>query len=129
MSALQVWWASISVTEMVWLTLGILAQLMFTLRFVVQWIASERAGRSVMPEMFWYFSFIGGAMLLIYAIYRMDPVFIVGQASGLFVYSRNIYFIWRGRRSVLVRGDKSAPASPLSPHPASPHAPHHRLQS
>lgn len=108
MSALQGWWASVSATELVWLTLGMVAQLMFTLRFVVQWIASERARRSVMPETFWYFSFVGGVMLLIYAIYRMDPVFILGQASGLFIYGRNIYFIWRGRRGVLVRGEKAA---------------------
>lgn len=108
MSALQGWWASVSATELVWLTLGMVAQLMFTLRFVVQWIASERARRSVMPETFWYFSFVGGVMLLIYAIYRMDPVFILGQASGLFIYGRNIYFIWQGRRGVLVRGEKAA---------------------
>ena len=108
MSALQGWWASVSATELVWLTLGMVAQLMFTLRFVVQWIASERARRSVMPETFWYFSFVGGVMLLIYAIYRLDPVFILGQASGLFIYSRNIYFIWQGRRDVRIRGEKAA---------------------
>ena len=107
MSGLQDWWTSVSTTELVWLTLGMAAQLMFTLRFVVQWIASERARRSVMPEAFWYFSFIGGAMLLVYATYRMDPVFILGQASGLFIYSRNIFFIWQGRRELLVRGEKT----------------------
>lgn len=105
MSVLRDWWGSVSATELVWLTLGMVAQLMFTLRFVVQWIASERARRSVMPETFWYFSFVGGVMLLIYAIYRMDPVFILGQASGLFIYGRNIYFIWQGGRDVLVRGE------------------------
>ena len=99
MSALRTWWSAISTTELVWLTLGMAAQLMFTLRFVVQWIASERARRSVMPEAFWYFSFVGGLMLLLYAIYRRDPVFILGQASGLFIYSRNIYFVWRGKRA------------------------------
>lgn len=108
MSALYDWWASVSTKELVWLTLGMTAQLMFTLRFVVQWLASERARRSVMPEIFWYFSFVGGAMLLIYAVYRMDPVFILGQASGLFIYSRNIYFIWQGRRDVLVAAEKTA---------------------
>ncbi len=98
MPAMHDWWMNIPTRELVWLALGMTAQLMFTLRFVVQWIATERARRSIVPETFWYFSFAGGAMLLVYAIYRRDPVFIVGQASGLFIYSRNIYFLWQGSR-------------------------------
>jgi len=77
----------------IWLVIGFLAQAMFTMRFIIQWIASERAGKSIVPVAFWYFSFFGGAMLLSYAVYRMDPVFILGQAMGLFVYSRNLYLI------------------------------------
>ena len=88
-----------------WVILGFVAQGFFTMRFVVQWIASERARRSVVPETFWYFSFAGGLMLLLYAIYRLDPVFILGQASGLFIYARNIVFIREHKR-------KLAPASP-----------------
>ena len=99
MSALGAWWANVSTTELVWVALGFLAQLMFTTRFVVQWLASERARRSVVPEAFWYFSFLGGSMLLAYAIYRLDPVFILGQAMGLFIYARNIFFIWLGKRA------------------------------
>lgn len=95
LSALSLWWASVSMSELIWLGVGFSAQLMFSLRFLVQWIASERARASVVPEIFWYFSLAGGTMLLIYAIYRMDPVFILGQATGLIIYSRNIYFIWR----------------------------------
>jgi lipid-A-disaccharide synthase-like uncharacterized protein len=87
------WWASTPATEKVWLGVGFLAQLMFSMRFIVQWIASERARRSIVPETFWYFSLFGGAMLLAYAIYRLDPVFMLGQAMGLIIYSRNIYFI------------------------------------
>jgi lipid-A-disaccharide synthase-like uncharacterized protein len=97
-SNLAIWWASISTTELVWLTIGFSAQAMFTMRFVIQWLASERARRSIVPETFWYFSFAGGLMLFIYAIYRMDPVFILGQGSGLFIYARNIVFIWRAKR-------------------------------
>lgn len=82
--------------DMIWLALGFLGQAMFTMRFVVQWIHSERQRRSVIPVAFWYFSLAGGALLLTYAIYRMDPVFILGQAAGLFVYGRNLYFITRG---------------------------------
>ena len=84
-------------TELIWLTIGFGAQLMFSMRFIVQWIASERARQSVVPEIFWYFSLAGGAMLLTYAIYRLDPVFILGQLTGLVIYSRNIFFIWQAK--------------------------------
>ena len=80
-------------TNQIWLTIGFGAQAMFSARFLVQWIASERAGESVVPMAFWYLSLAGGSLLLSYAIYKLDPVFIVGQAAGLFVYSRNIYII------------------------------------
>ncbi len=73
--------------------IGYVAQVMFAMRFVVQWIASERAGRSVVPTAFWVFSIGGGLMLLGYAIYRKDPVFIIGQAFGVFVYLRNLQFV------------------------------------
>src|ERR1700738_5525087 len=76
-----------------WLSLGFFAQALVTARFLVQWIASERAGKSVMPIAFWFFSIGGGALLLVYALYRRDPVFIAGQALGLVVYLRNLYFI------------------------------------
>lgn len=93
------WIARTGWAEIVWLTVGFFAQAMFSARFLVQWIASERVRRSIVPEAFWYFSFAGGAMLLAYAIYRQDPVFILGQAFGLLVYARNIYFIWSERRA------------------------------
>jgi lipid-A-disaccharide synthase-like uncharacterized protein len=80
-----------------WVAFGFAAQIMFTGRFAVQWFASERAGRSVVPPSFWYLSVIGGLLLLIYAVYRRDPVFIAGQAAGLFVYARNLWFIRRTR--------------------------------
>src|SRR5216683_148037 len=76
-----------------WLALGFFAQALFTARFLVQWIASERAGKSVVPIAFWFFSIGGGLLLLVYALYRRDPVFIAGQALGLVVYIRNLYFI------------------------------------
>jgi lipid-A-disaccharide synthase-like uncharacterized protein len=83
-----------------WVVLGFVAQGFFTMRFVVQWIASERARRSVMPVAFWFLSIAGGALLLIYAVYRRDPVFIVGQALGLLVYIRNVYLIILAGRQV-----------------------------
>jgi lipid-A-disaccharide synthase-like uncharacterized protein len=79
------------------LIVGYVAQFLFAMRFVVQWIASERAGRSVVPTTFWIFSIGGGLMLLGYAIYRKDPVFILGQAFGVFVYLRNLQFVMRGK--------------------------------
>ncbi|WP_088344006.1 MULTISPECIES: lipid-A-disaccharide synthase N-terminal domain-containing protein [Rhodomicrobium] len=97
-SKLVLWWTSQSTAELIWLGVGFAAQAMFSMRFIVQWLASEKARRSVVPETFWYFSFIGGLMLFIYSIYRMDPVFILGQGSGLFIYARNIYFIRRTNR-------------------------------
>jgi lipid-A-disaccharide synthase-like uncharacterized protein len=82
-------------TEHVWLAIGLLGQALFSARFLVQWIASERRRQSVVPVHFWYFSLAGGVTLLAYAVHRLDPVFIIGQLSGLFVYGRNLYFIRR----------------------------------
>jgi lipid-A-disaccharide synthase-like uncharacterized protein len=78
-----------------WVILGFVAQLMFTGRFLVQWIESERQGKSVIPITFWFFSIAGGLLLLAYAMYRRDPVFIAGQAFGVFVYVRNLYLIMK----------------------------------
>ncbi len=82
-----------------WVVLGFIAQAFFTMRFLVQWIASERAGKSVIPIAFWWCSIGGGLLLLLYALYRRDPVFIAGQAFGSFVYLRNLYFVLRERRA------------------------------
>jgi lipid-A-disaccharide synthase-like uncharacterized protein len=81
-----------------WVALGFLAQALFSMRFIVQWVASERAGRSVIPTAFWVFSIGGGILLFAYALYRRDPVFIAGQGGGLFIYVRNLYFVMRERR-------------------------------
>jgi lipid-A-disaccharide synthase-like uncharacterized protein len=81
-----------------WIALGFLAQALFTMRFAVQWIASERAGRSVVPMAFWVFSIGGGLLLLIYALHRRDPVFIAGQGLGVFIYLRNLQFVLRERK-------------------------------
>lgn len=87
-----------SFVELMWVIFGFAAQLMFTARFLVQWIASERAKDSVMPVAFWYFSLAGGVMLLAYALYRADPVFIFGQALGVVIYARNLWLIYAKRR-------------------------------
>lgn len=95
---LALWWANTTTTELVWLTIGFVAQLMFSMRFIIQWIASERAKRSIVPEAFWYFSLAGGLMLFAYAIYRVDPVFMLGQGMGLFIYIRNLQLILGAKR-------------------------------
>jgi lipid-A-disaccharide synthase-like uncharacterized protein len=85
-------------TGAIWVAIGFLGQSLFTSRFLVQWIASERRGESIIPLAFWWLSLAGGLTLLSYAIWRQDPVFIVGQATGLVVYIRNLVLIGRKRR-------------------------------
>lgn len=84
-----------------WLALGLFAQALFSLRFLVQWIASEKQKESVIPIYFWYFSLSGGALLLIYAIHRKDPVFILGQSMGVFIYIRNLMLTYSKNKQPL----------------------------
>jgi len=91
-------------SDHLWLGVGLLGQAFFSMRFLVQWIASERRKESVIPTSFWFFSIGGGLTLLIYAIYRLDPVFILGQGAGLFVYLRNLYLIRRKERGLAGAG-------------------------
>ncbi len=81
-----------------WLVVGLIGQGLFSARFFVQWLQSEKLKKSVIPSAFWYFSMAGGITLLAYAIHRRDPVFIIGQGTGLFIYFRNLQFVWRDRR-------------------------------
>jgi len=90
--------SELSTSEVVWLVVGFTGQALFSARFLVQWLHSERHRRSIIPVAFWYFSIAGGVVLLTYAIYRQDPVFIVGQLTGVFIYARNLYFISHERR-------------------------------
>ncbi|MFC3907847.1 lipid-A-disaccharide synthase N-terminal domain-containing protein [Legionella dresdenensis] len=83
--------------EYIWLAIGLLGQAIFSARFLVQWVISEKEKRSVIPVVFWYLSLLGGITLAMYAIYKRDPVFIIGQVSGIFIYSRNLYLINRER--------------------------------
>ena len=96
------WFHQVFVAQFdVWIAIGFVAQAMFSARFLIQWIASERAGRSVVPVAFWFFSIFGGAILFAYALYRQDPVFIAGQGAGLLIYMRNLWLIFRERRGAL----------------------------
>jgi lipid-A-disaccharide synthase-like uncharacterized protein len=89
--------------EMFWPALGFFAQGLFAARFLVQWLKSERMGMSVIPMSFWYFSLFGSALLLVYAVHKQDPVFIVGQLFGSVVYVRNL-FLLRRRAAEAVAG-------------------------
>lgn len=81
-----------------WLLLGIFGQLLFGMRFVIQWLASEKAGNSVVPVAFWFFSIGGGLITLVYGLYKREPVIILGQALSIFIYVRNLALIRRNRR-------------------------------
>jgi lipid-A-disaccharide synthase-like uncharacterized protein len=82
-----------------WVLFGFLGQAIFAARFIVQWIVSEKKKESVVPISFWYFSIGGGIVLLIYAIYKKDPVFMIGQAAGLVVYTRNLMLIMKKKNA------------------------------
>lgn len=80
-----------------WVILGLSGQVLFSLRFLVQWIVSERRKQSVIPIAFWYLSLGGSLILLAYALYRQDLVFVLGQSTGSFIYIRNLMLIYRNR--------------------------------
>lgn len=84
--------------ELIWLVIGFAAQGLFSARFLVQLIATEKARKSLVPETFWYFSLVGGVMLLAYAVHRADPVIALGQLFGIVVYARNIWFLHTAKR-------------------------------
>jgi lipid-A-disaccharide synthase-like uncharacterized protein len=94
------WYASMSAWQVFWLSVGFSGQIVFGSRFVVQWIISEKQGRSVVPTVFWYLSIVGSLLLFTYATYRIDPVFMVGQAGGLMIYTRNLVLIKREETDV-----------------------------
>jgi len=86
---------SLSSLELIFLIIGFVGQGIFASRFIIQWIYSEKQGKSSIPLVFWYLSIFGGIGLLIYAIFRKDPVIIVGQAFGIFIYLRNLILIYK----------------------------------
>lgn len=98
-AALAHWWSDAIGTKGWMVLFGMIGQGMFTMRFLVQWISSERAGRSVVPEAFWYFSLAGGALVLLYGLLKPDLVIVVGQLPGTVVYVRNLYLIRRHRHA------------------------------
>ena len=88
-------------TEQFWLSIGFLGQAFFSMRIIVQWLASEKRKESVIPVAFWFFSVGGGVTLFAYALHRRDPVFMIGEAAGTLIYLRNLYLIWRKYRPLV----------------------------
>jgi lipid-A-disaccharide synthase-like uncharacterized protein len=106
---LAAWWSGMSSLDLIWFGIGLAGQLLFVLRWLIQWIASERAGRLVVPDLFWYASLAGGLMVLSYGVYKPDPIIVIGQ-FGVFLYARNVYFLWRQQRLATANGG-DAPGS------------------
>lgn len=92
--------ASNSTYDLIWLGIGLLGQFFFMMRFVVQWVHSEKHQKSLIPKSFWYFSLLGGLVVLLYGFHRMDPVIILGQLPGTFIYSRNLILLGRHEKQV-----------------------------
>jgi lipid-A-disaccharide synthase-like uncharacterized protein len=109
-----------STSEKIWVAIGLIGQAMFSMRFVLQWLASEKQKKSVIPITFWYFSIAGSLILLAYAIYRRDPVFILGQSFGMFVYLRNLYFILWHKNKPALSGESESPVLPPECPPCPP---------
>lgn len=99
MSDLLAYFKIHDVGDLIWLLIGVFAQLMFSLRFIIQWLSSERERRSVVPTAFWWFSVFGGVTLLAYGLHRREPVIILGQAFGIVIYARNLMMIHKAKKS------------------------------
>ncbi len=91
---------NLSKIEIIFLSIGFIGQGLFASRFIVQWLYSEKIGKSTIPLAFWYLSIFGGIGLLTYAIFRKDPVIIIGQIFGIFIYIRNLYFIYKSNHEI-----------------------------
>ena len=87
------------ISQQIWIVIGFIGQTVFASRFLIQWIVSERASKSIIPNIFWWISIVGSLILLSYAIHKQDPVFIVGQSCGFLIYSRNLYLIRKTKRN------------------------------
>ena len=98
--ALRQYFAGMPQIDLAWLGIGMLGQCLFMMRFIVQWIHSERLGQSVIPLSFWYLSLSGGLIVLAYGIHKLDPVIILGQLPGTLVYSRNLMLIRRAKQAL-----------------------------
>lgn len=105
-ATLMSWWASLTATQVVWLAIGLTGQALFSARWLIQWLVTEKSRRSTMPNAFWYLSLLGGLLVLAYGIHRMDPVIILGQ-FGILIYARNLFFIRSEKQKLAIAADNS----------------------
>ncbi|MCC7254240.1 lipid-A-disaccharide synthase N-terminal domain-containing protein [Hyphomicrobium sp.] len=98
LAKLTAWWAALSPAEVLWLSVGLTGQALFSARWLVQWLVTEKSRRSTMPDTFWYLSLLGGLLVLAYGLHRLDPVIILGQ-FGVMIYARNLFFIRREKQA------------------------------
>ena len=108
---LAAWWSLTTAVEKTWLAIGLTGNLMFSMRWIIQLLASEKAKASVVPTNFWFYSLFGGLMILSYGFYRLDPVIILGQI-GVLVYARNVYFLLKGQRAAAAPGSEQSGTDP-----------------
>lgn len=102
------WWNALSPAELMWLSVGLFGQALFSARWLIQWFVTEKSRRSTMPETFWYLSLLGGLLVFAYGLHRLDPVIILGQ-FGVLIYARNLFFIRKEKKEV------SPPSSAAQP--------------
>jgi lipid-A-disaccharide synthase-like uncharacterized protein len=100
LAKLMAWWAAITPAELMWLSLGLLGQALFSARWLIQWFVTEKSRRSTMPSVFWYLSLVGGLLVFAYGLHRLDPVIILGQ-FGVIIYARNLFFLREERRAAI----------------------------
>lgn len=98
LAKLTAWWTALSPAELMWLTVGLTGQVMFSARWLIQWFMTEKSRRSTMPDAFWYLSLLGGLLVFAYGLHRMDPVILLGQ-FGIVIYARNLVFIRQEKQS------------------------------
>lgn len=100
LAKLMAWWAAITPAELMWLSLGLLGQALFSARWIIQWFVTEKTRQSTMPSIFWYLSLLGGLLVFAYGLHKMDPVIILGQ-FGIIIYARNLFFIRQAQRDTI----------------------------
>jgi lipid-A-disaccharide synthase-like uncharacterized protein len=97
---LMAWWAAVTPAELIWLSLGLLGQVLFSARWLIQWFVTEKQRQSTMPSIFWYLSLLGGLLVFAYGLHKLDPVIILGQ-FGVIIYARNLFFIRQAQRDAI----------------------------
>ncbi|WP_295556232.1 lipid-A-disaccharide synthase N-terminal domain-containing protein [uncultured Hyphomicrobium sp.] len=110
LAKLTAWWAALSPAEVMWLLIGLTGQAMFSARWLIQWVMTEKSRRSTMPDTFWYLSLLGGLLVFAYGLHRLDPVILLGQ-FGIIIYARNLFFIRQEKQTAVPPGaSATAPA-------------------